>query len=319
MVLIMIREAHIPVMVAEVLEALSVRPGGRYVDGTVGAGGHAVVVLEKSQPGGALLGIDADPMALAIARERLADYGQAATLVNDNFSRLEVVARENGFISVDGILLDLGLSSMQVDEARRGFSFQLDAPLDMRFDPQQELTAADIVNCWSERDLADVIYRYGEERLSRRIARAIVGKRPVATTKELAAIVERAAGGRRGRIHPATRTFQALRIAVNRELENLETVLEHAVGLLGHGGRLVVISYHSLEDRIVKQFLKREITGCTCPSGTPVCQCGRVPTLKLVRKKVVTPSLLEVGMNPRSRSARLRVAERLGGEVKDGM
>jgi 16S rRNA (cytosine1402-N4)-methyltransferase len=319
MVSLMIQKNHVPVMVAEVVEALGVRPGGRYIDGTVGAGGHAAAVLEKCQPGGSLLGFDADPQALAIARERLAKFGQAATLVNDNFSRLEVVARENGFISVDGILLDLGLSSMQLDEAGRGFSFQHEAPLDMRFGPEQELTAGDIVNHWSERELADVIYRYGEERLSRRIARGIVSGRPVFTTTHLASIVEKAVGGRRGRIHPATRTFQALRIAVNGELENLETVLAYTVGLLGHGGRLVVISYHSLEDRIVKQFLKREAAGCACPSGTPVCQCGRVPTLSLVLKKVVTPSLLEVGMNPRSRSARMRVAERLGGEVGVGM
>lgn len=302
---------HVPVMVAEVVGGLAVRPGGSYIDCTVGTGGHAAAVLEKSQPGGRLLGIDADPEAIAAAHARLEKAGQAATLVNDNFARLGVVARENNFGPVNGVLFDLGLSSPQLDVSERGFSFRREAPLDMRFNPAQELTAAGIVNAYPEVELARIIHEYGEERRSQRIARAIVNSRPVSTALELARIVEGTAGGRRPRIHPATRTFQALRIAVNNELESLAIALEQAVSLLVSGGRLVVVSYHSLEDRIVKQFLKREASGCICPPGTPACQCGRLPSLRILTRKVIVPSELEVVMNPRSRSARLRVGERL--------
>ncbi|MEW6142012.1 MAG: 16S rRNA (cytosine(1402)-N(4))-methyltransferase RsmH [Chloroflexota bacterium] len=302
---------HIPVLVAEVVEALGVKPGGSYIDGTVGAGGHSAAILDRAGAAGRILGIDADPDAIRLAETRLRKYGQAVVLVNDNFVNIDRVAREHGFVLPDGILLDLGLSSMQVETAERGFSFQLDAPLDMRFSPAQEITAADIVNIYSETELARLLYEYGEERHSRRIAKEIVRSRPVRMTRDLVQIVDRAVGGRYGRVHPATKTFQALRIAVNKELSNLETALNKAVDLLGHGGRLVAISYHSLEDRIVKQFLKREAASCICPPGTPVCQCGHAPTVKLVSKRVIVPSDVEVLMNPRSRSARLRVAERL--------
>ena len=310
MSLTMTKPIHNPTMVAEVVEALGVKAGGCYIDGTVGAGGHSAAVLERAGAG-RLLGIDADPVAIMLAETRLRKYGQEITLVNDNFSRIGAIARDNGFYPSDGILLDLGISSMQVDDAGRGFSFQLEAPLDMRFNPSQEINAADIVNNFCEAELADILYSYGEEYRSRRIAREIVKRRPIATTVELARIVESAVGVRHGRVHPATKTFQALRIAVNNELANLETALRDAVGILGHGCRLVIISYHSLEDRIVKTYLKREAAGCICPPGTPVCQCKRAPSIKLVNRRVIVPSEIEVLMNPRSRSAKMRVAERL--------
>jgi len=308
--------AHVPVMLEEVVRALQVQPGGRYVDCTVGAGGHAAAILERSQPGGQLLGIDADPEAIAIAHARLASFGESVVLVNDNFSNLLAVCEKHDFLPVHGILFDLGLASFQIDVPDRGFSFQQEAALDMRTSPGLETSAADIVNTYDEEDLARTIYEYGEEPLSRRIARAIVRARPIETTVQLANIVERALGGRRSRIHPATRTFQALRIAVNNELDNLQSALSQAVEALGFEGRLVVISYHSLEDRIVKQFLRRESTGCICPPDTPECVCGHVATLKLVNKKVIMPSREEVLANPRSRSARLRCAERIVAEVE---
>ncbi len=309
---------HEPVLVEEVVQGLAVQPGGRYVDGTVGGGGHAVAILDHVSPGGRLLGIDADPQAIAIARERLSGYGDDVLLVNDNFVNLRAVCDDYGFTPVHGILLDLGLSSYQLDSDARGFSFQRDAALDMRFSPYQETTADTIVNDLPEADLANLIWKYGEERQSRRIARRIVLDRPIRTTLELAHTIELAVGGRHGRIHPATKTFQALRIAVNRELEHLERALEESLDLLGVNGRLVVISYHSLEDRIVKQFMRRESTDCLCPPETPVCICGHAATLRLVNRKVVTPSDDEVKRNPRSRSARLRVAERIFGQSGRG-
>jgi 16S rRNA (cytosine1402-N4)-methyltransferase len=303
---------HVPVLLREVVEALAVRPGGRYVDCTLGAGGHAEAILEAASPDGELLGIDLDPEALAAARQRLAAFGERVTFVEDNFSQVGDLCRERGFAPVQGILFDLGLSSLQLEEKSRGFSFQRQGPLDMRFSPRQELTAADIVNTYSEEDLADLLRRYGEERQSRRIARGLIEERPFRTTTQLAKAVEQAVGRRtRGVIHPATRTFQALRIAVNQELLHLETALLQAHGLLGFGARLVVISYHSLEDRIVKDFLRRQARDCVCPPGVPVCVCGHRATLRLVARGVVRPSAAEVAANPRARSARLRVAERL--------
>ncbi|MBI2857928.1 MAG: 16S rRNA (cytosine(1402)-N(4))-methyltransferase RsmH [Chloroflexi bacterium] len=302
---------HIPVLLNETLEALAVRPGGRYIDCTVGGGGHAVTILERSLPGGRLLGIDADPEAMKAAQVRLAAYRNSVTLVNDNFVNLQAIAYRHDFVSAHGILFDLGLSSLQLEHEGRGFSFQQDAPLDMRFDPRQKLTAADIVNTYSEEELARLIWVYGEDVLSRRIARQIVRARPLMTTSQLVRAVEAAAGHRRTRIHPATRTFQALRIAVNRELENLELALTQVPRVLGSGGRLVVISYHSLEDRIVKQFMQREARDCICPPGTPVCVCGHKASIRLVNRKVITPSAAEIQTNPRSRSARLRAAERI--------
>lgn len=299
---------HIPVMLQETVEALRVQPGGRYVDCTVGLGGHAAAILENSFPGGQLLGIDADPEAIRITRSRLRHYGNALILVNDNFASIDNICTRHSFYPVHGILFDLGLSSFQLEVNGRGFSFQHDAPLDMRYNPGQRVTAADIVNNASEAELADILYRYGEERLARHIARHIVASRPIASTLQLAEVVAEVARGR-GRIHPATRTFQALRIAVNDELQNLEKALDQVPQLLGHGGRLVVISYHSLEDRIVKQFIRRESKGCLCPPGTPECRCQHSPTLKPVSKKVLKPLAVEIAANPRSRSARMRIAE----------
>jgi 16S rRNA (cytosine1402-N4)-methyltransferase len=304
---------HVPVLLDEVIAALQPRPGGRFIDCTVGLGGHAAAILEEISPTGRLLGIDADPDAIKISKDRLSHYGETATLVNDTFINLEAICERYHIHPVDGILFDLGVSSLQLDIAERGFSFHRDAGLDMRFNPEQGLTASDIVNRFSEQELTKLIERYGEERHSRRIARHIVENRPVVTTAELAQLVEQAlAGSRRpGKIHPATRTFMALRIAVNNELQNLELALQQTPNLLRPGGRLAVISYHSLEDRIVKQFMRYEASTCICPPGTVICRCGHVPTLKLVSRKVIKPTSLEIESNPRSRSARLRIAERL--------
>jgi len=301
---------HIPVLLDEAIAALRVQPGGRYIDCTIGPGGHAAAILEGSSPGGQLLGIDADPKATAVARDRLRPYGEAAVLVNDDFQNLNRICSDLGFYPVHGILFDLGISSLQLANTDRGFSFQFDAPLDMRFNPSQELTAATIVNTLPQDELASIIERYGEERRARQIAHSIVQSRPLSTTLQLVAVVERAVGPRR-RIHPATRTFLALRIAVNQELEKLQVAMEQAVGLLGPGGRLVVISFHSLEDRLVKEYLRRESRDCLCPPRTPVCVCGHRATLRIITKKVVSPLPAETRLNPRSRSARMRVAERI--------
>lgn len=298
-------------MVDEVIQALGVQPGGRYVDATIGTGGHAAAILEHSAPGGQLLGIDADPGAIAAARENLKNYRNSVLLVCDQFSNLKDICLRNDFMPVHGILFDLGLSSMQLADRSRGFSFQIDAPLDMRRNPRQEITAADIINDYPEIELEKVLREYGEEALSRQIARRVVAERPLSTTGELARLVEEVAGPGRGRIHPATRTFQALRIVVNRELEQLEEALKQAVEILGFEGRLAVISYHSLEDRIVKRFLQQESVDCICPPQILECACHHQATLRLLSRKVTKPSPLEIGRNPRSRSARLRVAERV--------
>lgn len=311
-------QSHAPVLTEEVLRYLAVRPGGRYVDCTVGAGGHSRAILEAAAPGGVLLGLDADPAAIEVASAALKDFPGAVRLVNANFRDVGEVCRRYKFDPVHGMLFDLGISSLQL-AAARGFSFQVEAPLDMRFSPEQTLTAADIVNEYEEQELADVIWRYGEERASRRIARAIVKARPVETTTELASIVAKALGGGTGgrdrkKIHPATKTFQGLRIAVNDELTAVSEALEQAVELLGPSGRLVVISFHSLEDRIVKQFLQRESRDCICPPETPVCICGHKASMSILTRRPVTPSEAEIQANPRSRSARLRAAERLSGD-----
>ena len=300
---------HIPVLVRETVEALAVEPGGRYIDCTLGGGGHAAAILEQSSPGGQLLGIDADLEAIKVAEAKLQAYSGSTLLINDNFVNLRAICIKYDFHPVHGILFDLGLSSLQLDNINRGFSFQHDAPLDMRLSPSQEITAADIVNTSSEAELAHIIKRYGEEAYSRQIAHHIVRTRPIETTLQLVQVIERAVKGRRGRIHPATKTFQALRIAVNHELEHLETALKQAVDLLGFEGRLVVTSYNSLEDRIVKQLMHRESKDCICPPGTPTCICGHTARLRLINKKVITPSPAEVQLNPRSRSAKLRAAE----------
>jgi len=304
---------HIPVLLDEVVTGLLARPGGHFVDCTVGLGGHSAAILREISPSGKLLGIDADPDAIKISRDTLSNYGETVTLVNDNFTNLEAICERYRFHPVDGILFDLGVSSLQLDTAERGFSFQFDAPLDMRFGPEQGLAASDIVNRFSEQELAKLIERYGEERHSRRIARYIAQNRPITTTGELAQLVQQAsiASSRRSKIHPATRTFMALRIAVNSELQNLELALKQTTNLLRPGGRLAVISYHSLEDRIVKQFMRYAASSCVCPPETIICRCGHVPTLKLISRKVIRPTTLEIESNPRSRSARLRIAERL--------
>lgn len=303
---------HVPVLVREVVEALRVRPGRRYIDATVGLGGHAAAILEASAPDGTLLGIDVDPDALAIARERLARFGSRVRLVQGNFRDMAEIATREGFRPVAGVLLDLGVSSYQLGPHGRGFAFSQDQPLDMRMDPSLPVSARDIVNSYSEEELADLIYRYGEERRSRAIARAIVRARPVTTTGQLARIVEQAVGRAERRIHPATRTFQALRIVVNRELDSLAAAVRAAHDLLeAPGGRLVVISYHSLEDRIVKEFIRQESRDCICPPALPTCVCGHRATLREITRRPIRPSPAEVAANPRARSARMRVAERL--------
>ncbi len=303
--------SHVPVLLEEAIKTLAVQPGGRYIDCTLGGGGHALAILEHSSPGGQLLGIDADPEAIKVARARLEAYTNSILLVNENFANLQAICIKYDFFPVHGILFDLGLSSLQLNGNGRGFSFQHDAPLDMRLSPSQEVTAADIINTSSEAELARLIRTYGEEGYSHKIARRIVNERPIKSTLHLARTIERAIGRRRGRIHPATKTFQALRIVVNHELEHLEAALKQAVDLLGFEGRLVVISYHSLEDRIVKQFIQQEAKDCICPLSIPVCVCGHKARLRLINKRVITPSLSEVQLNPRSRSAKLRAAERI--------
>ena len=303
---------HAPVMLSEVVEALNVRPGGRYVDGTVGGGGHALAILQAAEPGGSLLGLDRDPRALERAGECLTKYKTDVQLVQSDFSNVADVCEEASFSPVHGLLLDLGMSSLQLDDAERGFSFQREGPLDMRFSPDQTITAADIVNEYDKDDLADVLKRYGEETRAKRIARRIVERRPLQTTTELAKVVEEAVGGRvRRQSHPATRTFQALRIAVNQELLSLEAALPQAYGLLGDLGRLVVLAYHSLEDRLVKQYIRLESRDCICPPRLPVCVCEHKASLRPIGRKAIRPSVEEVESNPRSRSARMRVAERL--------
>lgn len=298
---------HVPVLLSESIAALQVRPGGRYVDCTVGQGGHAAAVLQR---GGSVLGIDIDPQAIAVAAQSLRQYGGNAILINQDFANLESICASAGFYPVAGVLFDLGLSSLQLADTTRGFSFQQEAPLLMCFDPAAEVTAATIVNTFPEEEIASIIRRYGEERSSRKIARSIVANRPINTTLQLAAVVARAVG-KRGRIHPATRTFQALRIAVNHELERLAAALRQALNVLQAGGRLVVISFHSLEDRLVKDFLRRESQDCVCPPGAPICTCDHHASLKLITRRVITPSPAEIETNPRSRSARMRVAERI--------
>jgi len=305
--------AHTPhqsVLYHEIIHALQPKNKGLYVDGTLGAGGHARGILEACAPDGRLLGLDVDPQALALARKTLAPYGERARLTQASYDSLNETLREIGWEKVDGILLDLGLSSMQLDTPERGFSFQHDAPLDMRFDPASPTSAADLVNTLPQDELADLIYHYGEERASRRIAQAIVKARPLRTTRQLATVIESVVP-RKGHIHPATQTFQALRIAVNQELERVEDVLPQAVAALKPAGRLAIISFHSLEDRLVKEFFRRESRDCICPPRQPVCTCGHKATLKEISRKPITPGDAEIKANPRARSAKLRVVEKL--------
>lgn len=311
---------HIPVLLQETIAGLAVRPGAACIDGTLGGAGHAEKLLEAIAPDGRLLGIDADLAAIERGGVRLARFAGRAVLCQASFRRLAEVAQAHGFAQVDAILLDLGISSYQLSTADRGFSFQVPGPLDMRMDRQNPLTAAELVNHWPPDELAGVIYRYGEEPRSRRIARAIVGARPLHSTSDLADVISQALGGAKGqRIHPATRTFQALRIAVNDELGALEAVLPQIITLLAPGGRVVIINFHSLEDRIVKQFIQQETRDCICDleprlrraAGVMACRCGHRATLKAITRKPIQASAAEVSQNPRSRSAKLRIAERL--------
>lgn len=302
---------HVPVLFQPVLNGLQVRPGGQYIDATVGGGGHAAGILTISSPGGRLLGLDRDPAAVEVASARLASYAGRGVFVCGSFTRLAEIARACHFVPPDGTLFDLGLSSLQLADPLRGFAFMTDGPLDMRFDPAAGgPTAATLVNELSREELTTILYQYGEEAQARRIAEAIVAARPIHTTQELVSVVEQVVKRRR-RIHPATQTFQALRIAVNDELAALEAALPQAVEILAPGGRLVVISFHSLEDRIVKRFMRRESRDCVCPPGLPVCICNHRATLRLVTRKPIRPIAEEVAANPRARSARLRVAERI--------
>ncbi len=307
---------HVPVMPAEVLFWLAPHPGGRYIDGTLGGAGHTALILDESAPDGRVLAIDADEPALERARHLLSEAVASGRLllVHDNFARLAELACTADFVPVDGVLLDLGLSSDQLADRSRGFSFATDAPLDMRFDTSRGQSAADLVNLMEEEELADVLYHFGEERRSRQIARRLVEARqraPITRSGELARIVASVVHGRPGGIHPATRTFQALRIAVNDELKSLEQALPAALEILRPGGRVVVISFHSLEDRIVKRFFQAEERGCICPPELPACVCGRTPRLRILTRHPITASETETAANPRARSAKLRVAERL--------
>ena len=304
---------HKPVLFEETIDSLAIRPEGLYIDGTMGGGGHSEAILQRLTTG-CLLSIDQDPDAIQAAGQRLSRYPQSIR-VQGNFSSMKEIAHAQGWEQVDGVLLDIGVSSYQLDTPERGFSYHHDAPLDMRMS-QQGVSARDLVNGLSEQELADVIFRYGEDRNARRIARGIVEAReqqPLETTGQLAEVIKASvpAKVRRSEGHPARKTFQALRIAVNGELDRLQEGLEAAFSLLKPQGRLAVITFHSLEDRIVKRQMAQWCQGCTCPKDFPVCVCGRTPQGQLVYKKGLAPSQQEVAENPRARSARLRVIEKL--------
>lgn len=303
--------SHKPVLYQESIHALQPHSGGRYVDGTLGAGGHARGILEACAPDGLLLGLDVDPQALALARETLAPYEGRIHLVQASHITLSEQLAALKWDLVDGILLDLGASSVQFDNAERGFSFMQDGPLDMRFSPHALMSAEDIVNTFDEKELADIIFRYGEDRDSRKIAKAIVISRPLRTTRELVAVIEKASPRRGDRIHPATQTFQALRIAVNDELAAVEKTLPQAVAGLRSGGRCAVISFHSLEDRIVKDYFREQSRDIVNPPYEQRYEEERKAVVKLVNKKPILPSDEEIKDNPRARSAKLRVVEKM--------
>lgn len=307
---------HTPVMLEKVLQSLRCKPGGIYVDGTLGSGGHARAILENTAPDGLLIGIDRDDDALLESEKRLQPFGQRKILIKGNFADIGEILTNLNIRKVDGILLDLGVSSHQLDTADRGFSFSLDAPLDMRMDQSSRYRAYDLVNLSPEKELRKVIRDYGEEPMAGRIARAILAKRasaPIRTTIELADVVCRAVRrqGVRKKVHPATRTFQAIRIAVNQELSNLSTAMDAGIDQLGRGGRFSIISFHSLEDRIVKETFRSWEGRCQCPPGLPVCQCQREAKLRVLTRKPLRPEADESETNPRARSARLRTAEKI--------
>ena len=302
--------SHIPVLYHEVLKFLQPQAGGQYIDGTLGAGGHSAGILTASAPDGRLLAFDRDNEAIEYAGKKLLPFGERAVLVNENYADMGNVAPQHRFENVNGIVLDLGLSSRQLDKAERGFSFMHDGLLDMRFNTNKGDSAADLINNLSETELANIFYKYGEERRSRRIAKAIVLARPLRTTGELAGLIANTVR-RQGRKHPATLVFQALRIAVNQELASLEKGLFAAIDLLAVGGRLAIISFHSLEDRFVKQTFRYLSKACICPPQHPICTCDHQATVRLITRKVIKPSATEERENPRSRSARLRVVEKI--------
>ena len=302
--------AHLPVLYDEIITALQPHAGARYIDGTLGAGGHSFGILQASAPDGELLGLDLDPTAISLATERLAPYGARAIIRQGSYAGMQAQAAALGWGQVDGILLDLGVSSMQIDTAERGFSFLQDGPLDMRFSPTAGSTAASLVNQLSEDELADLIYKYGEDRNGRKIARLICANRPFETTSQLAGLLKKHIHSGE-KIHPATRTFQALRIAVNDELAVIEGVLPTAISMLKPGGRLAVISFHSLEDRIVKDAFRKEATDCLCPPRQPMCTCGHKASVQLVNKKPIMASETETLKNSRARSAKLRIVEKI--------
>ena len=305
---------HQPVMPVEALAALDAGKGGLFVDATLGLGGHTELILQAS-PAARVIGIDRDAEAITLATERLIGFGERFEAVKSDYRQIKTVLMERGIESVTGVLADLGVSSFQFDEPERGFSFKSDSPLDMRMDRSQDVTAADLVNSMGERELADLIFEFGEERSSRRIARLIVAERAKAairTTAQLASLVVKAVNQPgHWRIHPATKTFQALRIAVNRELDDLGQFVADAIDLLAVDGRLVVITFHSLEDRIIKQALKFQSGHCVCPQSQPVCQCGAIKRVEVLTRKAVQPSEAEIAANPRARSAKLRACQKL--------
>ena len=305
---------HISVLLEECLDGLNIKPDGIYVDGTLGGAGHSSQIAKRLTTG-RLIGIDRDPVALKAARERLAPYQENVTLVHSNFCEMAQVLKDLNIPGVDGILLDLGVSSPQLDDGQRGFSYMLDAPLDMRMNNEDPLTAHVVVNTWSQEELKRILYTYGEERYAPQIAAAICRRREektIDTTLELVDVIRSAMppAALREKQHPAKRSFQAIRIAVNDELGSVERVLEDAVDLLNPGGRLAIITFHSLEDRIVKTAMADAAKGCTCPPNFPVCVCGKKPKVKLISRKPIVASDAELEVNPRSRSAKLRVCEK---------
>ena len=306
---------HVSVLLQECIDGLNIKPDGIYVDGTLGGAGHSGQIAKRLTTG-RLIGIDRDPIALAVAKERLAPYEKNVTLVHSNFCEIAQVLKDLDIPGVDGILLDLGVSSPQLDDGERGFSYMVDAPLDMRMNSHDTLDAGIVVNTWSQEELRRILYTYGEERYAPQIAGAICRRReekPIETTLELVDIIRSAmpAAALREKQHPAKRSFQAIRIAVNDELGSVEKVMEDAIPLLNPGGRLAVITFHSLEDRIVKTAMAAASKGCTCPPSFPVCVCGKKPQVKLISRKPIVAGAEELEVNPRSRSAKLRVCEKL--------
>ena len=302
--------SHQPVLYQEIIHALNPFSGGRFVDGTLGAGGHASGILEASGPEGELLGLDVDPQAINLASRNLQEFGSRVRIMLSSYTALLSCLSEIGWEKIDGMVLDLGASSMQFDNPDSGFSFQSDGELDMRFDPSNSRTAHMVVNEYSESDLADILYRFGEEPKSKSIAHAIVQARPINGTVQLASVISSVYSSR-GKIHPATKSFQAIRIEVNSELDAIESVLPQATAALIKGGRLAVISFHSLEDRIIKSYFRLESKDCICPPKQPVCTCGHKATLREINRKPIMASDEEIQRNPRSRSAKLRIVEKL--------